>query len=179
MTQNAFAMQRSDGSDDSALHHATHINTAHRTDCDSTGWAVAAPEGDLARDSNSSPGTHSETAGNFFDVVFLSVALVAYSPGLAGHQTPSHTHTYRDTLGRGGFVHRGGNDVYESHQTRESNSVRFPRVSSDTWSHSDSADITALRISVPPPQNLSLPICPTGPPRLPSVAVRGWTSRYA
>src|SRR5262245_31966193 len=119
MTQNAFAMERSDGSDENALRHAPHINTAHRADCDGSGWAVAAPEGDSARDCSSSPGTHSETAGNFFDVVFLSVALVAYSPSLASHQIPSHTHTYREGLARGGFVQRRSAGVYESHQSCE------------------------------------------------------------
>jgi len=178
MTQNAHSRQASDGSDDAAMRHATHVDSVSGY---STGWVVAAPDGSSVESADRSirPATHSETAGNFFDVVFLSVALVAYSPNLGSHAAPVHTKTCRDASSGGGFLHRRHDGVHDLHRSVVSSSVRFPRVSSETCAHSDSTNLSSLRLTAPPLLNISLPLCPTGPPRLPSVAVRGWTSRYA
>jgi hypothetical protein len=139
-------------------------------------WAVAAPRLDVDGVNRSTLfGTQSETAANFFDVVFLSVALVAYTPGLSDVAGAPRTTTCRSGASiTGGICQEWRDNSFES---AISSIVRFPRATSNTAVIAERIWLESLQSSLPERVDCS-PHYSTGPPKLPFISIRAWTSYY-
>jgi hypothetical protein len=153
----------------------------HESPIDSAQWDVAAPQRDPSEHSerNTPTATHSETAASFFDVVFLSVALVAYSPAHSAEQCAPRTSTHRANASLSSFLLHEYGAEHRMHRTMVSTSIRFRDATARTATVAEPTHLKSLRATMPLLPSVASPECPTGPPQLPFIAIRGWTSRYA
>ncbi len=145
------------------------------------GWEVAAPP---SADGSAQHATHSVTAADFFDLVFVTVALVTYTAQQAAPSAP-HTRQHHAAALANFFV-RDAHRSIELRRAASSQTIRFSRPTADTAAVADPARLSSLSASTPHDrQALDSRLSalgthrPTGPPVLPHILVRGWTSRYA
>jgi len=148
-------------------------------------WELAAP----VYPSSDTPATAqhatiTETAADFFDIVFVTVALVTYSAQQLSASAVPHTGATRKPAASRNLLaqspaaaHRGG---------LTSGTIRFACPTTATKAPSDPVSLSSLTASTPDADQASESRqstldsrSPTGPPRLPNISVRGWTSRYA
>lgn len=141
----------------------------------SMGWALAAPDGE-GPDPNHA--THSETAASLFDVVFLTVALVAYSPALRVQPTSPRTSTHRSNVAPGGFLVGQPEGTHDLYRTFMSSSIQFQRATSQTGTIAERIWLGSLSASAPEHSARSQ-LCSAEPLRIPTIMIRGWTSRFA
>jgi len=147
-----------------------------------SGWAVAAPDCDPSEDSEPIPqrATHYATAADFFDLVFVTVALVAYSADSSVAVSSPRTKTHRSTRTQTDFQTGPGSRAGQASRSLVSCTIKFNRSEADTITTSEPVSLSSLNISSPDHLNVaSTQRCPTGPPALPYLSIRGWTSRYA
>jgi hypothetical protein len=151
---------------------------------------VAAPE----RSADESPptpqqATYSATAADFFDLVFVTVALVAYSADAATNDSAPRTVTHRATSSRATAQVRSAERPRDM-RTTVSTTIRFHRPTADTATAAEPIQLDSLRASTPHQRFDRSPLTthhspldgassPTGPPALPHISIRGWTSSYA
>jgi len=130
-------------------------------------WMVAAPVGADQCGTDGKHATYSATAVAFFDLVFLSVALVAYTPR-AYH--PLHAPC---TSTSAGLLALGFASAGESHDCLKV--TRKLRVShtSATVDLSEPLRLWSLRASAPDDSRH----CSSALPVLPVILVRGWARR--
>ena len=145
------------------------------------GWEVAAP---LSADGSAQQATYSETAADFFDLVFVTVALVTYTAQQFAPNAPQ-TRQHR-AAAHSNFIVRHADRSQEMRRAASSQTLRFSRPAADTASVAE--PVTLSRLSASTPQDLPALDSrlsaldshrPTGPPVLPHISIRGWTSQYA
>ncbi len=168
-------------------HAATHVSDIHESHGSISLWAVAAPERSAADEGQPIPqqATYSATAADFFDLVFVTVALVAYSADAVTSDSAPRTATHRATSSRASSQSRTGERVRDMRST-VSSTIRFHRPTADTATIAEPLTLSSLTASTPhdrPALDSRLSALdshrPTGPPALPHISIRGWTSRYA
>jgi hypothetical protein len=169
-------------------HVATQVSDIRESHGSSSPWAVAAPERIGGDDAPPSPqhATYSATAADFFDLVFVTVALVAYSADAATNDSAPRTVTHRATSSRATSQLRSTERPRDM-RTTVSSTIRFHRPAADTATCAEPIQLDSLRASTPThrdspdstPQRLNVSThSPTGPPALPHISIRGWTSSY-
>jgi hypothetical protein len=146
-------------------------------------WDVAAP---AESDGSSQHATYTETAADFFDLIFVTVALVTYTAQQIAAGAGPHTTAQRRTRPRDEFVLRESRAERDHRREASLSTIRFSRPTSITRADSDPAPLSSLTASTPDDRDdhdsrlTALDSHrPTGPPRLPFISVRGWTSRDA
>ena len=170
-------------------HSATHVSDIHGSHGSSSPWEVAAPERTASDEGQPTPqqATYTATAADFFDLVFVTVALVAYSADSVTSDSAPRTATHRATSSRASSQIRSGERLRDMRSTIATN-IRFHRPTADTTTIAEPLRLDSLRASTPTrrndadstPQLLnSSTHSPTGPPALPHISIRGWTSSYA
>jgi len=172
-------------------HDATHVSDIHESHGSISLWAVAAPERSAADEGQPSPqqATYSATAADFFDLVFVTVALVAYSADAVTNDSAPRTVTHRATSSRAKTQLRTAERPRDM-RTAVCSTIRFHRPTADTTTISEPLRLDSLRASTPQQRPDHSPLTthhsplhgagsPTGPPALPHISIRGWTSRYA
>jgi hypothetical protein len=172
-------------------HAATHVSDIHESHGSISPWAVAAPERSAADEGQPTPqqATYSATAADFFDLVFVTVALVAYSADAATSDSAARTTTHRATSSRASSQLRSAERPRDM-RTTVASTIRFHRPTADTATMSEPIRLDSLSASTPAQRSDYSPLTthhspllgassPTGPPALPHISIRGWTSRYA
>jgi hypothetical protein len=160
-----------------SLGHASVVSHVHASSDEVMGWAVAAPQIEIpdACDRPPQHATQSETASNFFDVVFLSVVLVAYTPSLTALVAAPRTTTQTSGVGSGRFLLSCDDRAQGPDSGRLSISVRFPRAGADTAAVTERMRLGSINASTPQHVQGSQHR-PTGPPILPFISIRAWSS---
>ena len=160
------------------LGHATEVSHVHGLFGQTCGWALAAPHAECNTSEQAAEhASQSETAASFFDMVFLSVALVAYTPVMPGQGVTPRTSTQKSSAGMARFSLHEHGSAPESHRSPVSASVRFPGANAETASLAQHLLLGSLNASSCVQLNASQRSS-AGPLQLPFISIRAWTSYY-